>query len=310
MINKNSKIYIAGHTGLVGSSILRKFKNEGYSNLLIKSSLDLDLRSQELVEKFFQTEKPEYVILAAAKVGGIKANNEKRAEFIYDNLSIQNNIIHSSYLNNVKKLIFLGSSCIYPKNSKQPIKEEYLLSGPLEETNRPYSIAKISGIELCLSYRKQYGSNFISLMPTNLYGPNDNYDLNNSHVLPALIRKFCEARFLGYDNVEVWGSGKPRREFMHVDDLSSACFYVLNFYDGSEILNVGTEKDITISDLAILISEIVGYNGNIVYNTSMPDGTFQKLLDCTRLKKIGWKSKISLKSGLSKVIKEYISKNF
>ena len=309
MLNKSSKIFVSGHTGLVGSSILRNLKKEGYNNLLTRSSLELDLRNQGKVESFFKKQKPEFVILAAAKVGGIKANNQKRGEFIYDNLMIQNNVINSSFKNNVKKLIFLGSSCIYPKNSKQPIKEEYLLSGKLEETNKPYAIAKIAGLEMCSSYRKQYGSNFISLMPTNLYGPNDNYDLNNSHVLPALVRKFCEAKFLDKKEVEIWGSGKPRREFMHVDDLSSACLFVLKNYDGSEILNVGTGVDITISELALMISNLVGYKGNIVYNTSMPDGTFQKLLDCSKLKKLGWEASISLKSGLKKVIKDYILNN-
>ena len=306
-INKESKIYIAGHKGLVGSAIYKKFKEKGYVNLITYDSKDLDLRNQNDVNNFFEKENPDYVILAAAKVGGISANNKFRGEFIYDNLMIQTNIIHASYLYNVKKLLFLGSSCIYPKYSNQPIKEEYLLDGKLEETNRPYAIAKIAGIEMCKSYNNQYGCNFISIMPTNLYGPNDNYDLENSHVLPALIRKFTEAKLNNLETVDVWGTGKPKREFLYVEDLASACLFLLQNYNDSEIINVGWGKDITIKELAEMIAKAVKYSGKIVFDTSKPDGTLQKLLDCSKIKNLGWNPEIKLDNGIEKTINHYIS---
>ena len=306
-INKKSKIYIAGHKGLVGSAIYKKFKEKGYVNLITYDSKDLDLRNQNDVNNFFEKENPDYVILAAAKVGGISANNKFRGEFIYDNLMIQTNIIHASYLYNVKKLLFLGSSCIYPKYSNQPIKEEYLLDGKLEETNRPYAIAKIAGIEMCKSYNNQYGCNFISIMPTNLYGPNDNYDLENSHVLPALIRKFTEAKLNNLETVDVWGTGKPKREFLYVEDLASACLFLLQNYNDSEIINVGWGKDITIKELAEMIAKAVKYSGKIVFDTSKPDGTLQKLLDCSKIKNLGWNPEIKLDNGIEKTINHYIS---
>lgn len=299
-MNLNSKIYIAGHSGMVGSAILRLLIKKGYSNLIYKSKDQLNLLNEHCVNKFFQQEKPQYVFLAAAKVGGINANNKFKADFIYENLQIQSNIIHQSYLNKVKKLIFLGSSCIYPKMSKQPIKEEYLLSGLLEPTNRPYAIAKIAGIELCKSYNFQYGCNFISVMPTNLYGPNDNYDLDNSHVLPALIRKFIEAKKNNTD-ITLWGSGKPKREFLHVDDLADACLFLMNNYDDSEIINIGSGEEISILKLANLISEISKYDKKIYWDLTKPDGTPRKLLDSSKLNSLGWKSKIGLKFGLVNV---------
>ena len=294
MINKNSKIYIAGHRGLVGSSILKKFTDNNFTNILTKTSKQLDLRNQKDVNKFFSIEKIEYVILAAAKVGGISANNKYRAEFIYENLIIQSNVIHASYLFGIKKLLFLGSSCIYPKHCNQPIREEYLLDGKLEETNRPYSIAKIAGIELCSGYRRQYGCNFISVMPTNIYGTNDNFDLQSSHVFPALIRKFCEAKKNNIDHITLWGSGNPRREFLHSDDLASACLFLMNKYDEEEIINVGWGKDISIKELAELISKTIDYKGSIDFDTTKPDGTFQKVLDCSKIYNLGWKPNISL----------------
>jgi GDP-L-fucose synthase len=300
-MNKDSKIYVAGHNGMVGSAIVRKLKSEGYSNFILKSSKELDLRNQQDVTDFFKNEKPEFVFLAAAKVGGIQANNTYRADFLYENLSIQNNVIHNSYKHDVKKLLFLGSSCIYPKLCPQPIKEEYLLTGPLEYTNEPYALAKIAGIKLCENYRKQYGCNFISCMPTNLYGPGDNYDLNNSHVLPALLRKFHEAKVKDLNEVTIWGTGTPRREFLHVDDLANACVHLMNHYDGEEWLNVGCGEDLMISELAKLIAEIVGYTGNLVFDTTKPDGTPRKILDISKIKSLGWEPKISLEQGIKNV---------
>ncbi len=297
-MNKTDSIYIAGHRGMVGSAILRKLEKEGYSNFIHKTSQELDLRNQSAVSDFFRKEKPEYVFLAAAKVGGIQANDTYRAEFIYDNLMIQNNVIHHSYLNGVKKLVFLGSSCIYPKLAPQPLKEEYLLTGPLEHTNEPYAIAKIAGIKMCQEYRSQYGCNFISLMPTNLYGPNDNYDLEKSHVLAALLRKFHEAKINGLPQVTIWGTGNPKREFLHVDDLAEAVFFLTQNYNEPEIVNIGTGEDITIKDLALLIKKITGYEGALVFDNSKPDGTPRKLLDVSKLNKLGWKYSIPLKEGI------------
>jgi len=306
-MNKLSKIFIAGHRGMVGSAITRKLTELGYTNLILRSSKELDLIRQSDVEEFFRTERPEYVFLAAAKVGGIHANNTYRADFIYNNLMIESNIINSSWKFGVKKLLFLGSSCIYPKLAKQPLKEKYLLSDYLEKTNEPYAIAKISGIKLCESYNIQYATNFISGMPTNLYGPNDNYDLNNSHVLPALINKFHDAKASSRSEVEVWGSGTPLREFLHVDDLADACYFLMKNYNQNEIVNIGSGKEITIKDLANLISEIVGFEGKIVFNTEKPDGTPRKLLDVSKLKKLGWSSKIPLEEGITSVYREYLN---
>jgi len=305
-MNKDSKIYVAGHRGMVGSAILRKLQKEGYSNIVTKTSKELDLRNQKDVEDFFQQEKPEYVFLAAAKVGGILANNTYRAEFIYDNLMIQSNVIHSAYKYGVKKLLFLGSSCIYPKYAPQPMKEEYLLSGYLEPTNEPYAIAKITGIKMCEAYRHQYGCNFISAMPTNLYGPNDNYDLNNSHVLPALIRKFHEAKINNKKEVIVWGTGNPRREFMHVDDLADACLFLMLNYNDGKFVNIGTGKDISIRELAGLIKTIVGYEGNIIFDTTKPDGTPRKLLDLSYIHSLGWHHKIELDEGIKMTYQDFL----
>ena len=306
-MKKTSRIYVAGHRGMVGSAIVRKLQQTGHTNLILKTHKELDLTRQLEVENFFNEEKPEYVFLAAAKVGGIHANNTYRADFIYNNLMIESNIINSSWKFGVKKLLFLGSSCIYPKLSPQPLKEEYLLSNYLEKTNEPYAIAKISGIKLCESYNIQYGTNFISGMPTNLYGPNDNYDLNNSHVLPALISKFHDAKASSRSEVEVWGSGTPLREFLHVDDLADACYFLMKNYNDNEIVNIGSGREITIKDLANLISEIVGFEGKIVFNTEKPDGTPRKLLDVSKLKKLGWSSKISLEEGITSVYREYLN---
>lgn len=300
-MKKNSKIYIAGHNGMVGSAILRKLKKEGHTNFVLKTSSELDLTSQEAVKQFFKEEQPEYIFLAAAKVGGIQANNTYRADFLYQNLMIQNNVVHSSYEFGVKKLLFLGSSCIYPKLAAQPLKEQYLLTGELESTNEPYAIAKIAGIKLCESYRKQYGCDFISVMPTNLYGPNDNYDLNNSHVLPALLRKFHEAKVNKLPSVEVWGSGTPKREFLHVDDLAAACCYLMDNYSDEGFLNIGTGSDISIKELAELIQKTVGYTGELKWNTEKPDGTPRKLLDVTKLNDLGWKYSIELEDGIREV---------
>lgn len=303
-MNKFDKIFIAGHRGMVGSAILRKLKLEGFKNILTIPSKELDCRNQSDVCDYFKYENPSYVIIAAAKVGGIFANNSYPAEFIYDNVMIQSNIIHSSYVTNVKKLLFLGSSCIYPKGAPQPIKEEYLLSGYLESTNQPYAIAKICGIEMCKSYRFQYGCDFISAMPTNLYGTNDNYHPENSHVLPSLIRKFIVAKKYNYDLVDVWGSGTPRREFLHVDDLASACYFLLNSYSENQIINIGYGEDIAIKELAELIASIVQFNGNISFDSSKPDGTQRKLLDSSKISKLGWKPSINLIDGIKKTVKE------
>jgi GDP-L-fucose synthase len=297
-MNKTDKIYIAGHRGMVGSAILRKLKAEGYNNIVSRTSSELDLRSQQAVFDFFETEKPDYVFLAAAKVGGIMANNTYRAEFIYDNMQIQNNIIHASYKNDVKKLMFLGSSCIYPKMAPQPLKEEYLLTGLLEPTNEPYAVAKIAGIKMCDAYRDQYGCNFVSVMPTNLYGPNDNYDLQSSHVLPALLRKFHTAKEENAPEVTVWGSGKPLREFLHADDMADACYYLMQNYNEAGLVNIGVGEDISIGDLAILIGKIVGYEGQITFDSSKPDGTFRKLMDVSKLHSFGWKASIGLEEGI------------
>ena len=298
-MDKSSRIYVAGHNGMVGSAIVRKLKSEGFQNLILRRSYELDLRNQTAVEAFFNAEKPDYVFLAAAKVGGIHANNTYKAEFIYDNLMIQNNVIHNAFKSGVKKLLFLGSSCIYPKMSQQPIKEEYLLTGKLEPTNQPYALAKIAGIEMCNAYRSQYGCDFISAMPTNLYGPNDNYDLNDSHVLPALIRKFHEAKKQGKNEVVMWGTGSPKREFLHVDDLAEASYFLMSDYSGDVALNVGTGEDISILDLAKLIKNIVGFEGEIVNDLTKPDGTPRKLLDVSAINSNGWKAKIGLAEGIA-----------
>jgi len=312
-MNKSSKIYIAGHTGLVGSALVRKFTSAGYNNLVYTPYPEYDLRNQQQTNDFFEREKPEYVIIAAAKVGGILANNTYRAEFIYDNIMIESNIIHAAYLNKVNKLIFLGSSCIYPKNCPQPMKEEYLLTGPLEPTNEPYAIAKIAGIKLCENYYRQYGCNFYSVMPTNLYGPNDNFNLETSHVLPALIRKFHEAKFNDINVVKVWGTGKPRREFLYVDDMADACVYLLENLNADELyssgvshINIGSGKDIHISELALMIKDIVGFKGNIIFDNSKPDGTPRKLLDVSRLHTLGWENKMSLENRIQETYSWYI----
>ncbi|QQR97785.1 MAG: GDP-L-fucose synthase [Sphingobacteriales bacterium] len=305
-MNKDSKIYVAGHRGMVGSAIVRKLKNEGYNNILTASSKDLDLTSQESTNQWFEANKPEYVFIAAAKVGGIQANNIFRADFLYQNLMIECNTIHAAYANQVKKLLFLGSTCIYPKMAPQPLKEEYLLSGFLEETNEPYAIAKIAGIKLCESYKRQYGCNFISAMPTNMYGPNDNYDLNNSHVLPALIRKFHEAKVNGSPEVVMWGTGSPYREFLHADDLADALYFLMQNYDGEEFVNCGSGVEITIKDLALLVKEVIGYEGNIVHDTTKPDGTPRKLTDVSKIHNLGWKHKINLREGIEAVYKEFV----
>ena len=302
-MQKDDKIYVAGHRGLVGSAIMRKLKSEGYNNLIYKTSSELDLRRQKQVEEFFKTEQPDYVFLAAAKVGGIQANDRYSGEFIYDNTMIQSNVIEAAYQNDVEKLLFLGSSCIYPKHAEQPMKEEYLLDGKLEPTNEAYAIAKISGIKMCEHFNKQYGTNFISVMPTNLYGPNDNFDLETSHVMPALIRKFHEAKVNDKDEVVIWGTGKPKREFLYVDDLADSLLYLMDNYDGSEIINIGVGKDISIQELADLIKEIVGFEGKIVNDTSKPDGTPRKLLDVSRLNNLGWEAQVSLEEGIKDTYK-------
>ena len=309
-MEKTSKIYIAGHRGMVGSSILRALKAKGYSNFLLKTSAELDLRSQQAVADFFAVEKPDYVFLAAAKVGGIVANNTFRADFIYENMMIQSNIIHHSFLNGVKKLLFLGSSCIYPKLAPQPLKEEYLLTGMLEPTNEPYAIAKIAGIKMCDAYREQYGCNFISVMPTNLYGPNDNYDLNNSHVLPALLRKFITAKNNGDAAVTIWGTGSPLREFLHADDLAAACLFLMETHNESGLVNIGVGEDISIIDLAKMVKQIVGYEGEILTDTSKPDGTPRKLMDVSKLTNLGWNASIGLEEGIKKVYEEIKDRNW
>ena len=300
-MEKGAKIYIAGHRGMVGSAILRKLETLGYSNFVLKRSNELDLRNQAEVASFFSTEKPEYVFLAAAKVGGIQANNIYRADFIYENLMIQSNVIHQSFVHSVKKLMFLGSSCIYPKMAPQPLKEEYLLTGLLESTNEPYAIAKIAGIKMCESYRLQYGCDFISVMPTNLYGPNDNYDLNNSHVLPALLRKFHEAKISGAQNVTVWGSGSPKREFLHADDLAEACLYLMENYSEPGLVNIGSGVDLSIKELAEMIARITEFEGQIIWDSSKPDGTPRKLMDVGKLHQAGWHHKIELEDGIRSV---------
>ncbi len=309
MKNK-SKIYIAGHKGMVGSALLRKLQKEGFTNIVCRTSQELDLISQSAVRDFFLKEKPEYVFLAAARVGGIHANNTYRAEFIYSNLMVQNNVIHASYENKVKKLLFLGSSCIYPKLAPQPLKEEYLLTGLLEHTNEPYAIAKIAGIKMCDAYRSQYGCNFISVMPTNLFGPNDNYDLNTSHVLPALLRKFHEGKRDGKPFVELWGSGSPKRELLHVDDCAEACFFLMEKYNEAGHVNVGMGEDISIKDLALLIKKIVGYEGEMKFDPSKPDGTPRKLMDVSKINSLGWKHRIGLEEGIKMVYEEVKAKNF
>jgi len=303
-MDKKAKIYVAGHNGMVGSAIVRLLKTLGYTNLVLKTSKELDLRIQSEVASFFEKEKPEYVFLAAAKVGGIEANNTYRADFLYENLMIQNNVIHQSYVHGIEKLLFLASSCIYPKFAPQPIKEKYLLTDLLEPTNEPYAIAKIAGVKLCESYNRQYGCNFISVMPTNLYGPNDNYDLKNSHVLPALLRKFHEAKINGEHEVEVWGTGTPMREFLHVDDLATACLHLMDTYEGNISVNIGTGKDLSIKNLALMIKEIVGFEGDIEWNTTKPDGTPRKLLDVSLIHSLGWKHEIELVEGIPMVYKE------
>jgi len=303
-MDKNSKIYVAGHRGLVGSAILRALEKQGFTNLITRTSKELDLRDYRQTAEFFADEKPEYVFLAAAKVGGIQANNTYRAEFLYENMMIQNNVIHQAHTNNVKKLLFLGSSCIYPKMAPQPLKEDSLLTGILEPTNEPYAIAKIAGIKMCDAYRSQYNSNFISAMPTNMYGPNDNYDLNNSHVLPALLRKFHEAKEQNLPNVTVWGTGTPLREFLHSDDLAEACIFLMQNYDDAGHVNVGIGEDISIKDLALLVKKIVSYEGDVIWDSSKPDGTPRKLMDVTKINDLGWTAKIGLEEGIRKVYQE------
>ena len=303
-MNILDKIYIAGHRGMVGSAIVRILKANCFNNIVTRTSNELDLKNQQAVNDFFAVEKPDYVVLAAAKVGGIVANNTYRAEFIYDNLMMEANVIHAAYVNKVTKLLFLGSSCIYPKLAPQPLKEEYLLQGYLEQTNQPYAIAKIAGIELCDSYRAQYGCNFISAMPTNLYGPNDNYDLEKSHVLPALLRKFITAKKSGVASVELWGTGTPKREFLHVDDLAAACFFLLENYNEKGLVNIGCGEDVTILELAEVVKKTVGFEGEIVFDTSKPDGTMRKLMDISKIKSFGWQPTISLEQGIASVYHE------
>lgn len=302
-MNKNSKIYVAGHRGLVGSAIVRNLKQKGYTNIIEKTHSELDLMDQQAVRGFFENEKPDYVVLAAAKVGGIQANKNYPADFIYENMEIQNNVIKAAHDFKVTKLLFLGSSCIYPKMCPQPIKEEYLLSGYLEPTNEGYAIAKIAGLKMCQFFKRQYGDNFISCMPTNLYGPNDNYDLNNSHVMPALIRKFHEAKVNNDALVEVWGTGKPLREFLYVDDMADACVFLLENYDGEEHVNVGTGKELTIGELAEMVKRVVGFKGELVFNSDKPDGTMRKLLDVSKLEGTGWKYKVELEDGVKMAYK-------
>jgi len=307
-MDKKAKIYIAGHNGMVGSAIHRKLLKEGFNNIVTRTSSELDLRNQQVVANFFTSERPEYVFLAAAKVGGIFANKTYRADFLYDNLQIQNNIIHSSYLNDVSKLMFLGSSCIYPKMAPQPLKEEYLLTGPLESTNEPYAIAKIAGIKMCDAYRQQYGCNFISVMPTNLYGYNDNYHPENSHVLPALIGRFHEAKVNQTESVTIWGTGMPKREFLFADDLADACYFLMQSYDEAGLINIGTGNDVSIKDLAELIKQVTGYNGIIKFDSSKPDGTPRKLMDVSKLESKGWKYQVTLSEGIVLTYQDYLNK--
>lgn len=304
-MEKNAKIYVAGHRGMVGSALVRLLEKEGYTNILTATSKDVNLVNQAETKAFFEKEKPDYVFVAAAKVGGIHANNVYRADFLYENLMIECNTIHSAFETGVKKLLFLGSTCIYPKMAPQPLKEEYLLSGYLEDTNEPYAIAKIAGIKLCESYRRQHGSDFISAMPTNLYGPNDNYDLNNSHVLPALIRKFHEAKINGAKEVVIWGSGTPMREFLHVDDLAAGCYFLMQNYSDTGLVNVGTGEDISIKDLALLIKDIVGFEGELVLDSTKPDGTPRKLTDCSKIHAMGWRHQIGLRDGITSVYEQF-----
>ncbi len=308
MMNLTDKIFIAGHKGLVGSAVVRALEKKGFSNLIYRTSKELDLRNQAAVDLFFSQEKPAYVFLVAGKVGGIVANNTYRAEFLYDNLMIVSNVVHAAYRNEVKKLLFTGSSCIYPKLAPQPIKEEYLLTGALEQTNEPYAIAKIAGIKLCETYRDQYGADFISLMPTNMYGINDNYHPENSHVLPALIRRFHEAKIAGLPKVTIWGSGSPRREFLNSDDLADACLYLMDNYSGKEIVNIGCGEDISIKELAGLVKEVTGFEGELEFDTSRPDGTPRKLLDVSKLHSLGWHHKIALKDGLVTAYQDFLMK--
>ncbi|MGF7038065.1 GDP-L-fucose synthase [Mucilaginibacter lappiensis] len=308
-MNKNSKIYIAGHNGMVGSAITRKLRENGFENLLLKSSNELDLRNQQAVSEFFEKEKPDYVFLAAAKVGGIVANNTYRADFLYENLIMECNIIHSAYVSGVKKLMFLGSSCIYPKLAPQPLKEEYLLTGPLEYTNEPYAIAKIAGIKLCETYRDQYGCNFISVMPTNLYGTGDNYHPTNSHVLPAMIRRFHEAKLKGEKTVTIWGTGNPKREFLYADDLAEACLFLMESYNEKELINVGTGEDLSIAELANLVKSVVGFEGTLVFDTSKPDGTPRKLMDVSKLHNLGWRHHTTLTNGILSAYRDFTDKH-
>lgn len=306
-MKKDAKIYLAGHRGMVGSAIYRLLQQEGYNNIIVRTSAELDLRNQAAVNDFFVTEKPNFVFLAAAKVGGILANNEYRADFLYDNITLQSNVIHAAYKNDVAKLLFLGSSCIYPKLAEQPLQESSLLTGLLEPTNEPYAIAKIAGIKMCEAYRDQYGCNFISAMPTNLYGPNDNYDLKSSHVLPALIRKFFEAKRDGQPDVTLWGSGTPKREFLHVDDLAAACLLLMTSYNDKQFVNVGTGEDLTIAELANIIKDISGFEGELLFDTSKPDGTMRKVMDVSKIKALGWNPTISLQEGVKNVYQAFSS---
>ncbi|MFY9159753.1 GDP-L-fucose synthase [Aquirufa ecclesiirivi] len=305
-MEKEAKIYVAGHRGMVGSSILRHLLSQGYSNLILRTSAELDLRNQAAVDTFFAQEKPDYVFLAAAKVGGIVANNTYRADFLYENLAIQNHVIHASFVHQVKKLMFLGSSCIYPKMAPQPLKESYLLSGFLEPTNEPYAIAKIAGIKMCEAYRAQYGCQFISVMPTNLYGMNDNYDLENSHVLPAMIRKFHEAKLRGDKSITLWGTGSPKREFLYADDLAKACLYLMENYNESEFVNIGTGEDVSILELAEMVKKIIGFEGAIHWDTSRPDGTPRKLMDVSKLHQLGWKHEVELLDGIQLAYQDFL----
>ena len=309
MMEKSSRIYIAGHRGLVGSALVRNLESKGFTNIIKRTSKELDLRNQQAVQEFFKQERPEYVILAAAKVGGIHANNTYPAEFIYDNLMIQNNVIKAAHDFKVKKLLFLGSTCIYPKLAPQPIKEEYLLTGALEETNEAYAVAKIAGLEMCKFFKRQYGDNFISCMPTNLYGPNDNFDLQSSHVLPALIRKFHEAKVNHQPTVEVWGTGNPLREFIYVDDMADACIFLMENYDGEQHVNIGTGEEVSIRQLAETVKEVVGFEGELIFNTNMPDGTPRKLTTVDKLHALGWKHKVSLKDGIQLAYDWYLQNN-
>lgn len=304
-MKKDSKIFVAGHGGLVGSALIRELQKDGHTNILTRSRSDLDLLDQKAVRDFFEKEKPEYVFMAAAKVGGIMANKTEPADFIYENLAVETNIIHSAHLSKTAKLLFLGSSCIYPRMSPQPIKEEYLLSGPLEPTNDAYAVAKIAGIKMCQAYHRQYGSNFVSVMPTNLYGPNDNFDLESSHVLPAMMRKFHDAKVDNLPSVTLWGTGNPKREFLHVDDLANACIFVMNNYDEPEILNIGTGEDLSIKELAEETKGVVGYEGQIIWDTDKPDGTPRKLLDVSKINRLGWRAQTKLEDGIKKVYLQY-----